>query len=88
MRTTTPEDFEAVHLSAGGALYGPAIHSLRSLFQRPGAIGPGGRFVFAEGWTRSGGGIPQVVLSGQIAARELLVRLGRPTIEMPEAGPT
>lgn len=88
MRLTTPEDFACRDLSPGGAFYGPAIHSLAGLLRRPAMTGTAHGLVHAGASTHPGGGIPQVVLSGQMAARELLIQLGRPPIRLPDARPS
>jgi len=69
----TPTDFRKRHNAWAGSLYGFASHGLRTAFRRPSMRVkdmPG--FYLAGGTTHPGGGIPLVILSGQIAARELL----------------
>jgi phytoene desaturase len=88
MKTVTPEDFEMNHLAMGGALYGYASHSATSAFKRPAMAGAAPRLVFTGGSTHPGGGIPLVVLSGQMAARELLMQFGRPPIDLADALPS
>ncbi len=72
-QTFTPADFERRDLAWRGTLYGFASHGLTSSFRRPPIIRkelPG--VFFAGGTTHPGGGVPLVLLSGQIAARKLL----------------
>jgi phytoene desaturase len=83
--TFTPTDFEMTHLALGGSLYGYASHSPMSAFKRPDMISPMPGMVFAGGTTHPGGGIPLVVLSGQMAAREVLRHLGCPDISIAAA---
>lgn len=74
----TPADFERRDLAWRGTLYGFASHGLMSSFQRPPITRndlPG--VYFAGGTTHPGGGVPLVLLSGQIAARKLLKSLSK-----------
>lgn len=69
----TPADFRQRFNAYAGSLYGFASHGMRTAFRRPSMRVknmPG--IYLAGGTTHPGGGIPLVVLSGQIAARELL----------------
>lgn len=77
MRIVTPEDFSVNHLAMGGSFHGYASHSLFPAGKRPAIASGRPGLVFAGGSTRPGGGIPAVVLSGQLAASTLLTQLGR-----------
>ena len=72
-RHFTPADFQTRYLAHSGSIYGFASHGMMSAFRRP-AMQPRGlrNFYFAGGSTHPGGGIPLVVLSGQIAARKII----------------
>ena len=87
MRTVTPDDFATTHLAMGGALYGYASHTTTSSFHRPAMASGRPGFVFAGGSTHPGGGVPLVVLSGQMAANTLLTQLGKPAIPLADARP-
>ncbi len=85
MKTTTPADFAARYLSPGGALHGYATHGLRAPLQRPAIESPLPGLVFAGAATHPGPGIPQALLSGQLAARALLRQRGGPDLELAAA---
>lgn len=72
----TPADLACRDLAFHGALYGHASHSPLSAFRRP-PLAPRelpGVF-FVGGTTHPGGGVPMVILSARIAAREAARRL-------------
>jgi len=72
----TPLDVEMRDNAVGGALYGAASHSFASAFLRPQARVPGlDNMLLAGGTVHPGGGVPLAILSGRIAARELLGRV-------------
>jgi phytoene desaturase len=85
LQTFTPEDFAARDLAAGGALYGYASHGPRAAFLRPPMVARLPRLVFCGGATHPGGGVPLVLLSGQMAAAKLLQQMGGKKIELPPA---
>jgi phytoene desaturase len=87
MQTSTPEDFATNQRALGGAFHGYAAHTLGSRFRRPAMAGDRPGFVFAGGSTYPGGGIPQVVLSGQMAATALLGQLGKTPMRPTDARP-
>jgi phytoene desaturase len=65
----TPSDFATRDLAHHGALYGWASHSIRTSLFRPPLRAPGAKNVyFTGGTTHPGGGIPLVLLSGQMVA--------------------
>lgn len=69
----TPTDFATRDLAHHGALYGWASHSIRTSLFRPPLRSSRDRSVFfAGGTTHPGGGIPLVLLSGRMAAEQLL----------------
>lgn len=69
----TPTDFRQRHNAYAGSLYGFASHGVRSAFRRPAMQVAGMPGIYlAGGTTHPGGGIPLVVQSGRIAARQLL----------------
>jgi phytoene desaturase len=72
-RHFTPADFETRYLAHAGSIYGFASHGMMAAFRRP-AMQPRGLrdFYFVGGSTHPGGGIPLVILSGQIAARKII----------------
>ncbi|HEV2762989.1 MAG TPA: phytoene desaturase family protein [Pyrinomonadaceae bacterium] len=71
--TITPEDFRRTYHAHRGALYGPSSNGLLSAFLRPPNRAPNMRgLYFCGGTTHPGGGIPLVLLSGKMAAEELL----------------
>lgn len=72
----TPLDIERRDNAVGGALYGAASHSFTSAFLRPQARVRGlENMLLAGGTVHPGGGVPLAVLSGRIAAREIVKRL-------------
>lgn len=81
----TPADFAIRDLSHGGALYGYASHGSLASFLRPSMVSPQHGFVFAGGSTHPGGGVPLVLLSGQMAARLLMHQLEGPEIPLRDA---
>ena len=68
-QATTPEQFNILFPSTGGALYGRASHGWRAAFSRPGARTRFPRMYLAGGATHPGPGIPMAALSGWTAAQ-------------------
>jgi len=69
----TPHDFVKRYNAANGALYGLSSNGWRQAFLRPAQRAKEfGGLYFAGGSTHPGGGLPLCILSGQIAARQLL----------------
>ncbi|MBS1912526.1 MAG: phytoene desaturase [Bacteroidetes bacterium] len=65
-----PLEIESRYNSAGGAIYGASSNGLLSMLRRPRNRVPGlENFFFAGGSTHPGGGLPLVLLSGDITAR-------------------
>jgi diapolycopene oxygenase len=72
-RIFTPADFAAHDLSWHGSRCGGAVHSLRGAFCRPPLRSPLAANLFFAGRTvHPGGGLPQALLSGRMAADEIL----------------
>ncbi|MGI9116269.1 MAG: phytoene desaturase family protein [Gaiellales bacterium] len=70
----TPADLERLTGAPGGAIYGTASMGARAAFLRPRNASPVARRLYlATGSAHPGGGVPLVLLSGQIAA-ELVLR--------------
>ena len=65
----TPQDFEALFPSTGGALYGRDSHGWAASFLRQGARTRIPGLYCAGGSTHPGAGVPMAALSGQLAAR-------------------
>ncbi len=76
MGVTTPQDFERLFPSTGGALYGAASHGWMAPFQRPTARTRLPGLYLAGGSCHPGAGVPMATLSGRLAARSVLVDLG------------
>ena len=73
--TTTPDHFEAMFPSTGGALYGPPSHGWRSpMYRAPARSNVPGIF-FAGGSAHPGAGVPMVARSGLLAAQSVLESL-------------
>ena len=70
--TTTPNDFEKLYPSTGGALYGQASHGWTASFTRPGAKTKIPGLYLAGGSTHPGPGVPMAALSGRLAAASIL----------------
>ena len=68
----TPETFEALFPSTGGALYGRASHGWAASFLRQGAKTRIPGLFCAGGSTHPGAGVPMAALSGRLAANEAL----------------
>jgi 1-hydroxycarotenoid 3,4-desaturase len=66
---TTPHDFAKMFPGTGGALYGPATHSLLATFSRPGARTKLAGLYLVGGGVHPGAGVPMVALGGRSAAR-------------------
>jgi phytoene desaturase len=79
----SPAEFGRRHGAHGGSLYGFASHGALSAFQRAPMRPPGLPGVWmVGGTTHPGGGIPLALLSGWMAAREIVPGIGAP----PEVG--
>ena len=73
--TTTPDAFERMFPSTGGALYGPPSHGWRSpLYRAPARSKVPGIFL-AGGSAHPGAGVPMVARSGLLAAESVLASL-------------
>ncbi len=72
---TTPMDFHRLFPATGGALYGPANHHWRAVFQRPGSSTPLPGLYLAGGSVHPGPGVPMAAMSGALAAETLLGHL-------------
>jgi len=69
----TPLDLERLTGARRGALYGASSNTMFAVFRRPHNRDPNIRgLYFAGGTTHPGGGVPMVMLSGQVAAGMLL----------------
>jgi 1-hydroxycarotenoid 3,4-desaturase len=75
IRVTTPQAFEQLFPSTGGALYGQASHGWRASFTRPGSRARLPGLYLAGGSTHPGPGVPMAALSGRLAAASLLADL-------------
>ncbi len=71
----TPTDFEARYPATGGALYGMASHGWRASFQRPAARTRVPGLYLAGGSTHPGAGLPMAMMSGRLAAAQVLADL-------------
>jgi len=65
---TTPQDFERLFPSTGGALYGQASHGWAASFSRPSARSKVPGLYLAGGSVHPGPGVPMAALSGRQAA--------------------
>ncbi|MFW6277865.1 MAG: 1-hydroxycarotenoid 3,4-desaturase CrtD [Halorhodospira sp.] len=72
---TTPAEFEQLFPATGGALYGMASHGWRASFQRPGARTRVPGLYLAGGSTHPGAGLPMAMMSGRLAAEQVLADL-------------
>jgi 1-hydroxycarotenoid 3,4-desaturase len=68
----TPQEFERLFPSTGGALYGRASHGWAASFQRQGTRTRIPGLYCAGGSTHPGAGVPMAALSGQLAANTVL----------------
>ena len=68
----TPNDFEALNRSTGGALYGRASHGWAASFRRQGSRTRMPGLYCAGGSTHPGAGVPMAALSGRLACEALL----------------
>ena len=69
---TTPNEFERLFPSTGGALYGPASHGWAASFRRQGSRTRIPGLYCAGGSTHPGAGVPMAALSGRLAVACLL----------------
>jgi 1-hydroxycarotenoid 3,4-desaturase len=69
---TTPNDFERLFPSTGGALYGPVSHGWAAAFRRQGSRTAIPGLYCAGGSTHPGAGVPMAALSGRLAVDCLL----------------
>jgi phytoene desaturase len=75
----TPLEFEREQHCHDGSIFALAASFFQSAYFRPGNASPDlANAFFAGGGTQPGGGIPLVMLSGYIASRTILQRLGLP----------
>lgn len=68
----TPNTFERLWPSTGGALYGRASHGWAASFRRQGTLTKIPGLYCAGGSTHPGAGVPMAALSGQLAAQRVL----------------
>jgi 1-hydroxycarotenoid 3,4-desaturase len=68
----TPNDFERLNPSTGGALYGRASHGWAASFRRQGSRTRMPGLYCAGGSTHPGAGVPMAALSGRLASAALL----------------
>lgn len=68
----TPNTFEKLWPSTGGALYGRASHGWAASFRRQGTLTKIPGLYCAGGSTHPGAGVPMAALSGQLAAARVL----------------
>ncbi|WP_341869959.1 1-hydroxycarotenoid 3,4-desaturase CrtD [Sphingomicrobium sediminis] len=71
-RLVTPDQWERLFPSTGGALYGRASHGWAASFRRQGPRTRIPGLYCAGGATHPGAGVPMAALSGQLAARTLM----------------
>ena len=81
----TPNDFEALSPSTGGAIYGRASHGWAASFLRQGTRTRIPGLYCAGGSTHPGAGVPMAALSGQLAMQAVvqdlaLMRRSRPVV--------
>ena len=81
----TPNDFEALNPSTGGALYGRASHGFLASFLRQGTRTRINGLYCVGGSTHPGAGVPMAALSGQLAADCLLSDLASTATSRPAA---
>jgi phytoene dehydrogenase-like protein len=68
----SPADLEAETGAVGGSIYGAAPHGRLGTLRRPGNAVRGARGLWLTGGTtHPGGGLPLVLLSGALVAREV-----------------
>ena len=72
MSVLTPNDFEALNPSTGGALYGRASHGWAASFRRQGSRTRMPGLYCVGGSTHPGAGVPMAALSGRLAVECLL----------------
>ena len=84
---STPATFHTRFPATGGSLYGPATHGAMATFARPGARTKIPGLYLAGGSVHPGPGVPMAVLSGRIAARNILSDLASTKRFRPAAMP-
>ncbi len=84
---STPRTFGNRFPATGGALYGAATHGAMATFARPGARTKVPGLYLAGGSVHPGPGVPMAVLSGRIAARNILADLASMRRSRPVAMP-
>ncbi len=83
--TTTPDDFERMFPSTGGALYGPASHGAMSMRAKAPAASKVPGIFLAGGSAHPGAGLPMVARSGLLAAESALAYLASTSRSRPAA---
>jgi len=73
--TTTPDDFERMFPSTGGALYGPPSHGWKAVLYRAPARSKVPGIFLTGGSAHPGAGVPMVTRSGLLAAESVLESL-------------
>lgn len=72
---TSPSGFNALFPATGGALYGRASHGAMASFKRAGAATRVRGLYLAGGSVHPGPGVPMAVMSGRLAAAQLIEEL-------------
>lgn len=83
--TTTPDTFDRMFPSTGGALYGPASHGVMSLRARASASSKVPGIFLAGGSAHPGAGLPMVARSGLLAAESVSAYLASTSRSRPAA---
>lgn len=78
VQVTTPTEFNRMFPGTGGALYGRASHGWMSSFRRAGSRTRLSNLYLAGGSTHPGPGVPMAMLSGRLAAGNVLADLASP----------
>ena len=85
--TVTPQDYERLFPSTGGALYGRASHGWVASFLRPGSRTRIPGLYLAGGACHPGPGVPMAAASGRLASEAVLVDLASTRRFHPAATP-
>ena len=83
----TPNDFEVLSPSTGGAIYGRASHGWAASFLRQGARTRIPGLYCAGGSTHPGAGVPMAALSGRLASEQVMKDLASMKRFLPAATP-